>query len=56
MTETIKESLLDNLLKSHYPLTDYLYRQQEFAKVFSTTQTSTIPTSSGTKFNFKYTT
>jgi len=51
MTETIQESLFDNLLKSRYPLTHYLSRQQEFIKVFSTIQTNTGPTS-GTKFIF----
>jgi hypothetical protein len=44
MTETIQESLLDNLLKSRYPLTHYLCRQQEFIKVFSTA----VTTSTGT--------
>jgi hypothetical protein len=48
MTETIQESLLDNLLKSRYPLTYYLSRQQEFIKIFSTTQTNAAATPSGT--------
>jgi hypothetical protein len=53
MTETFHESLLDNLLKSYYPLTHYLSRQQEFLKIFSTTQINTAPISSGTKFIFQ---
>ncbi len=52
MTETIEESLLDNLLKSRYPLTNYLNRQQEFIKLLSTTQINAVPTPSGTKLSF----
>jgi len=40
MTETNQESLLDNLLKTRYPLSYYLNRQQEFGKVFSPVQTN----------------
>lgn len=54
MAKMIEESLLDSLLKSHYPLTYYLYRQQEFLQFFSTTQTSTITTPSGITSVFTY--
>jgi hypothetical protein len=52
MAETIEESMLDNLLKSRYPLTYYLSRQQEFVKIFLTIQTNAVSTPSGTKFIF----
>lgn len=45
MTEPMKESLFDKLLKSRYPLTHYLSRQQQFLAGFSITSTS-----SGTLF------
>ena len=47
MTEVIKESLLDKLLKSRYPLTDYLHRQQKFNKIFLTTQADTASVPNG---------
>jgi len=50
MTEIIKESLLDKLLKSRYPLTNYLSRQQKF---FLATQVETAPISAGKKFIFQ---
>ena len=50
MTEVIKESLLDKLLKSRYPLTDYLHRQQKFTKLFLITQADTTSVPNGTKF------
>jgi hypothetical protein len=37
-------SLLDKLLKTRYPLTYYLSRQQDFVKVHSTTQNLAAPT------------
>lgn len=40
MTEPMKESLFDKLLKSRYPLTRYLSRQQQFLANFSTTSAS----------------
>ncbi|CAF3849652.1 unnamed protein product [Adineta steineri] len=43
MTKTAQARLLDNLLKTRYPLTYYLIRQQEFVKVFSTTETNVLP-------------
>ena len=36
MTERSKESLFDRLLKSRYPLTHYLSRQQQFLVLFPT--------------------
>ncbi len=53
MTEVIKESLLDKLLKSRYPLTNYLNRQQKFIKVFLTTQIDIASVPNGTKFIFQ---
>ncbi|CAF0933795.1 unnamed protein product [Adineta steineri] len=44
MTETTEESILDKLLKSRYPLTYYLSRQQQFINSFSSKQTVTEPT------------
>ena len=45
MAQLTEQSLLDKLLKSRYPLTYYLSRQQQFAKAYSTEQTvvSTTP-------------
>ncbi len=42
--QTTEGSLLDRLLKSRYPLTNYLSRQQQFVKVHSTTQSVAVPT------------
>ncbi|CAF1344466.1 unnamed protein product [Adineta steineri] len=44
MTETTEESTLDKLLKSRYPLTYYLSRQQQFINSFSSKQTVAEPT------------
>lgn len=52
MTETIQESLLDNLLKTRYPLTYYLCRQQEIDKVFSIVQTNAVNIPTGMMFIF----
>jgi hypothetical protein len=44
MAQSTEQSLLDKLLKSRYPLTNYLNRQQQFIKVYSTTQNvTTVP-------------
>ncbi len=56
MTETNQESLLDNLLKTRYPLSYYLNRQQEFGKVFSPVQTNAIHIPFGMMFIFLMTT
>ncbi len=56
MTETNQESLLDNLLKTRYPLSYYLNRQQEFGKVFSPVQTNAVHISFGMMFIFLMTT
>lgn len=45
MTERSQESLFDRLLKSRYPLTRYLGRQQQFLALLST-----APIPSGTTF------
>ncbi|CAF1506492.1 unnamed protein product, partial [Rotaria sordida] len=39
MAQSSEESYLDKLLKTRYPLTYYLSRQQQFVKVYSTIQT-----------------
>jgi hypothetical protein len=38
MAQSMEGSLLENLMKSRYPLTNYLYRQQHFIKYQPTTQ------------------
>lgn len=43
MAQSTDKSLLDKLLKSRYPLTNYLYRQQEFIKNYSTVQSLAVP-------------
>ena len=45
MNKTKPGYLLDKLLKTRYPLTYYLIRQQEFGRVFSTS--NELFTSSG---------
>jgi len=47
MAQTTEGSLLDKLLKSRYPLTYYLSRQQQFVNAFSTTQIAATPTPPG---------
>ena len=44
MAQLGENSLFDKLLKSRYPLTYYLSRQQQFVKVHSTAQSGTVPT------------
>ncbi|CAF3660197.1 unnamed protein product [Rotaria sordida] len=39
MAQSSEESYLDKLLKTRYPLTYYLSRQQQFVKAYSTIQT-----------------
>ncbi|CAM4929671.1 unnamed protein product [Rotaria socialis] len=39
MAQPIEESFLDKLLRTRYPLTYYLSRQQQFVKFHSITQT-----------------
>ncbi|CAF0724071.1 unnamed protein product [Rotaria sp. Silwood1] len=46
MAQSTEESYLDKLLRTRYPLTYYLSRQQQFVKVYSTTQTIAAPTPS----------
>ncbi|CAF2743672.1 unnamed protein product [Rotaria sp. Silwood2] len=43
MAQPTQESYLDKLLRTRYPLTYYFSRQQQFAKVYSTTQTAAAP-------------
>jgi hypothetical protein len=43
MAQSTEQTLLDKLLKLRYPLTYYLSRQQQFIKVYSTTQTIAAP-------------
>jgi hypothetical protein len=43
MAQSTEESLLDKLLKSRYPLTHYLSRQQQFVKTYSTPQAAAAP-------------
>lgn len=40
MAQSMEGSLLEKLLQSRYPLTNYLYRQQQFIKVHSTVSAS----------------
>jgi hypothetical protein len=47
MSKTMQGYMLDKLLKTRYPLTYYLIRQQEFVKVFSPTPSNECSTSSG---------
>ncbi|UJR22965.1 hypothetical protein I4U23_025992 [Adineta vaga] len=42
MSKTMQGCLLDKLLKTRYPLTYYLIRQQEFVKIFSTNQSDEL--------------
>jgi hypothetical protein len=44
MAQSTEGSLLEKLLQSRYPLTNYLYRQQQFVKIHSTTQCVTVST------------
>lgn len=44
MAQKTDQSLLDKLLKTRYPLTNYLNRQQQFIKAYSTTQSIAVPT------------
>jgi hypothetical protein len=45
MAQSAQESLLEKLLKSRYPLTHYLSRQQQFVKAYPTTQNHPPPPS-----------
>ncbi|CAM4870930.1 unnamed protein product [Rotaria socialis] len=51
----MQESLLNNLLKSRYPLSYYLSRQQKFVVVSLRTSTTVTPTFSGKIFQLQYT-
>lgn len=52
MAQTTEESSLNKLLRTRYPLTYYLSRQQQFSKLYSTAQTVAPPASaSGLSFN-----
>ncbi|UJR25921.1 hypothetical protein I4U23_007269 [Adineta vaga] len=42
MAQSTEESVLNTLLKTRYPLTYYLSRQQQFSQVYSTTQTAAV--------------
>jgi hypothetical protein len=44
MAQSTEESLLDKLLKSRYPLTHYLSRQQQFVRTYLTPQAAAAPT------------
>lgn len=38
-----EESLLEKLIRTKYPLTNYLHRQQQFAKAFCSTPNPSVP-------------
>ena len=38
-----EESLLEKLIRTKYPLTSYLHRQQQFAKAFCSTSNPSVP-------------
>ena len=47
MAQSTEESVLDKLLKTRYPLTYYLSRQQQFIHSYSTTPSTIAPVPSG---------
>lgn len=47
MAQSTEESVLDKLLKTRYPLTYYLSRQQQFINSYSTAPSIMAPVSSG---------